>query len=166
MLHIGPGAAQFSSDPPGNHKFDPDSPKNSWDPDPGLKNNTRIGSRSRHDPWASGAPVRKVLISHHHQYSVTELGLQRTARPEYYRRDTVTTWGPHVCGGLISTPILGAVYLESTNQLYGSCAERKRGPQANRRQLEGRNPESLVYGINPSQSSFSPPQDSHAMATI
>ena len=56
MLHIGPGAAQFSSDPPGNHKFDPDSPKNSWDPDPGLKNNARIGSRSRHDPRASGAP--------------------------------------------------------------------------------------------------------------
>ena len=52
----GPGAAQFSSDPPGNHKFDPDSPENSWDPDPGLKNNTRIGSRSRHNPRASGAP--------------------------------------------------------------------------------------------------------------
>ena len=56
VLHIGPGAAQFSSDPPGNHKFDPDSPENSWDPDPGLKNNARIGSRSRHDPRASGAP--------------------------------------------------------------------------------------------------------------
>ena len=65
VLHIGPGAMYFSSDPPGNHKFDPDSPKNSWDPDPGLKNNAQIGSRSQHDlmrrdelmdkpqPWAS-----------------------------------------------------------------------------------------------------------------
>ena len=62
MLHIGPGAAQFSSDPPGNHKFDPDSPENSWDPDPGLKNNARIGSRSRHDPRASGAPGWKLFF--------------------------------------------------------------------------------------------------------
>ena len=30
---------------------------------------------------------------------------------------------------------------------YGSCAERKRGVQGNRRQLEGRNPESLAYAF-------------------
>ena len=52
-----PGAAQFSSDPPGNYKFDPSSPENSWDPDPSLKNNARIGSRSEHDPRASGGPA-------------------------------------------------------------------------------------------------------------
>ena len=51
-----PGAAQFSSNPPGNHKFDPSSPENSWDPDPSLKDNARIGSRSEHDPRASGGP--------------------------------------------------------------------------------------------------------------
>ena len=33
------------------------SPKNSWAPDPSLKNNARIGSRSEHDPRASGGPA-------------------------------------------------------------------------------------------------------------
>ena len=51
-----------------------------------------------------------VLDSPDNQYSVTELGLQRTARSEYYRRDTVTTTGQP--SGQISyqPPNIGAVY--------------------------------------------------------
>ena len=44
-------------------------------------------------------------------------------------------------------PNIGALYLESSNHHYGSREERKRGLQAIRRQLEGRNPESLVYAF-------------------
>jgi len=117
-------------------------------------------------PCETRHAVLWVLDMIHHQYSVTELGLQRTARSEYYRRDTVTTTGGHVCGGLLSGPDIGAVYSERRNLSWSSGEIRKRSSQACCRQLEDRAiPRVLLGGfpvscLNPSQSSFSPPQGS------
>ena len=102
-------------------------------------------SSTRFDPCETRHAVLSVLDMIHHQYSVTELGLQRTARSEYYRRDTVTTTGGHVCGGLLSGPDIGAVYSERRNLSWSSGEIRKRSSQACCRQLEDRDTESLAW---------------------
>ena len=96
-------------------------------------------------PCETRHAVLWVLDMIHHQYSVTELGLQRTARSEYYRRDTVTTTGGHVCGGLLSGPDIGAVYSKSTVYSWSSPEIRTRSSQACCRQLEDRDTESLAW---------------------
>ena len=50
-------------------------------------------------------------------------------------------------GPLISASQYRPVYLQSINHHYGFREERKRGLQGIRRELEGRNPESLVYAF-------------------
>ena len=63
-------------------------------------------------------------------------------------RPFVVTVSPRPSGQIsYQPPNIGALHLESTNHLYGSREERKRGLQAIRRQLEGRNPESLAYAF-------------------
>jgi len=84
---------------------------------------------------------------------------------------------PPVCGhgiastlrtDLISASQYRPVYLQSINHHYGFREERKRGPQGIRRELEGRNPESLVYAfcgmlLQSGSVLVSPPQGSHPM---
>ena len=63
-------------------------------------------------------------------------------------RPFVVTVSPRPSGQIsYQPPNIGALYLESSNHHYGSREERKRGLQAIRRQLEGRNPESLAYAF-------------------
>ena len=91
---------------------------------------------------------RLFLIGQRPQYPVRELGLQRTARWEHYRGDTVTTNGDHVGPLSYQPPNIGALYSQRRNRHWNSRDVHKRGLQAIRRQLEDRDSESLAWSFS------------------